>query len=437
MRAAAGVLWVVIVIVVSAAAALAQEQLPAPVRAGQKDPRHKVPVFGTAIALDRDGKERTKEEGSILLYHEVDGLINVGVHDGQWEAWTSAEAPVVARELELSGRSVALDRGLFQRVCGPFRPPFDGAIALHGHWIEDFVLHVVDATSGAELDHIEVLKEPPHVGYAQHPGIVRSDQVVAKDEKSPLHFSKFGIWFIRAQGHAWQRFIFQEAEKNDDRLELPAACALVIDAKGLDPKGAAKLRIEHGDGTVELLTLDQSHGPHVELDALPPGRFHVRAFLDFHRKPWYWHTVTLGESIVTLAPDAPAHAAFVVGPPPPGLHDDGTVDRGGIVTLLDGGARKPFTGDGSFTYDFVKVHDDRRDGPTGFADMLYDTAAGSGLSTCTAKIVGGRFTLRPPFGTHIRIMALTLGDSTIELDFHNRNFDTVPDPVEIAVPSEH
>src|SRR5262249_19197934 len=108
-------------------------------------------------------------------------------------------------------------------------------------------------------------------------------------------------------------------------LELSESCRLVIDARGLDPRLATKLRIEQvdGNGMWTVLTLDPPSDGHVGLDSLPARRIRIRALLDFHRKPWNGHTVTLGETRVTLAPDAPTHAEFMVGPPPPGLHVDG------------------------------------------------------------------------------------------------------------------
>lgn len=428
MRRASRTLAVLFFASSSAAPGFAQEGAQQPVRTEEKDPRHVVRVHGTAVAIDRDGSAHAKEDGSLQIYHKVDGLIDVVVHGGEWEAWTSVAAPLLAGQLELGGRSVTLERT-------PFRPPFDDAIELRGPWIEDLVVHVVYAATHAELDHLEIVNQERDGGYASHPGFYREDQVVAKDEKSPLKLSKFGSWFIRAPGHAWQVFHFLDTKKAKNRLELPAACSLVIDAKGLDPKGPAKLRIEPGNGSVELITLDPSHGPHVELDALPPGRVHARAFLDFHMKPWFWHTVTLGEAVVELAPKSPAHAEFVVGPPPPGLHEDGTVDRTGIVTLPDGDARKPFSGDGSFEYQFVKVDEDEKGRiGRGWSGIFEQTADGYDMQRkYTANITGGKFELRPPYGTHLHVTSLTLSSRSYALGSGHDLFETVPEPIEIAL----
>jgi hypothetical protein len=124
-------------------------------------------------------------DGSLQLYHKVDGWIDVAVRHGQWEAWCTQEAKVFVRMLELSGRSVALERV-------PFAPPFDRSLDLKGAWIDDHVVRVVDQETGEPLTGIELVKQPHWNGYARHPGIQRPELVVAKGLESPLQFAAYG-----------------------------------------------------------------------------------------------------------------------------------------------------------------------------------------------------------------------------------------------------
>jgi hypothetical protein len=430
--------------------ATAQDKPSEPVRVEDATPKRTVRIHGTAVAVDKDGTAHADADGSLRIYHHVDGPIEATVRHGQWEAWCTKEDRFFVGTLELGGRSVALPRL-------PFAPPFDRSFELKGTWIGDHVVHVVDQATGAELDGIETVKEPEREGYARHPGLLPPGPADAKELRSPLRLTAHGHWFLRAPGHAWVDFDFmegrKESEEDEETLELPAACKLVIDVKGFDPAGDAKLRIEPGNGSVEWLTLDPKLDPwpaawkegHIELDAFPPGSVHVRALLDFHRKPWFWHTVTLGEAVVTLAPDAPAHAPLVIGPPPAGLHEDGTVDRDGIVTLPDGKDRGPFTGDGSIEFQFVKVHRSEGSGRfhgTSWSGVFEENGDGSyDMSRkYVVPIEKGAFHLRPPYGTHMDVSQLVLDGKAIvlgpagPLDGNPSLIDTTPAPIEIAVP---
>jgi len=425
--------------------ATAQERPSEPVRVEDATPKRTVRIHGTAVAVDKEGTAHADADGSLRIYHFIDGALDVPVRRGQWEAYCSKEAKLLFRYLELGGRSVEVERGRFQ-------PPFDRSIDLSGRWIADHVLHVVDKATGAELHDIEMVRGPERDGYARHPGALGPDFEIIRDLASPLTITKFGQWLLRAPDHAWIDYTYMNVKSDDDTLELEPACRLAIDVKGFDPKGEAKLRIEPGSGSAEWLTLDPKLEPwsaawkdgHVELEALPPGRAHVRAMLDFHCKPWFWHTVTLGEAVVTLQPDAPAHAAFVVGPPPVGLHEDGTVDRDGLVTLPDGERRKNFTGDGSIEFQFVKVHrsadSGRFRGPS-WSGVFERNADGSYDMDrkYVIPIEKGAFHLRPPYGTHMEVSRLVLGGTSIDLepygalDGNPSLIDTTPALIEIAV----
>src|SRR6185369_10085858 len=136
--------------------------------------------------------------------------------------------------------------------------------------------------------------------------------------------------------------------------------------------------------------------------------------------------------------------AFVVGPPPVGLHEDGTVDRDGLVTLPDGERRKNFTGDGSIEFQFVKVHrsadSGRFRGPS-WSGVFERNADGSYDMDrkYVIPIEKGAFHLRPPYGTHMEVSRLVLGGTSIDLepygalDGNPSLIDTTPALIEIAV----
>ncbi|MSR47884.1 MAG: carboxypeptidase regulatory-like domain-containing protein [Planctomycetes bacterium] len=409
--------------------AIAQET-PAPVRVEEPPRRGTVRIAGTAVATDGEQRQHAGEDGELRLWHKEDGRIDVPIRDGKWETWVSSAAPVGINSVTLKERSIAIERLVVQ-------PPYPESIALSGRWIEDFLLDVVDAESGEALDGIELVVMPPIDGDACHPGIRSAGDVPSAGQRSPLRLTRYDGWFIRATGHAWQKFHYIGHEEQESRLELPAACRLSIVANGLNPAGAAQVRIEPSNGGAAWLTLAPVADGRYEIDSLPPGRVHVMAFLDFHMQPWFWHTVALGSATVPLAPTVPARAEFTVGPPPPGLHDDGTVDRTGFVTLPDGTERERFVGDGAIEYQHVRRYerDESATGSEGWDTLSEQTPDGYDINRIyRADIRGGQVALRVPYGCWLAIESLELAGQKYELDWEGLYHDTATEPFEIAVP---
>jgi hypothetical protein len=424
-----------------------------------------VRLAGTAVALDvrADDKGGAVESplpglsGVLELYHRVDGAVEVPIRDGEWEAFFSVSAPAMVGDVVLDGRSLELEPMHLAE-------PWPASVDLRARFRPEFLLDVVDAESGAPLRDIEMVPSPPKESYSDHPGPGISAPPEAKGLASPLRLARLGSWFIRAPGHAWQEFHYFARERQENRLELPRACRLTIVAHELDPAGPAVVRIEPANGGTTILTLRPNDTGTWELDSLAPGRVQVCALLDFHRKPWFWHTVTLGSTWVTLATGEPARAEIVVGPPPPGLHPDGTVDRRGFITLAAGEERVRSFGDGELRFEHVSVDEPATTtaGSTGSGGDTESAASGEEAASATpaiqeidaelirswssvfeqlpdgtydmsreyrAEIRGGELQMRVPYGCHLYVKSLVLDGTRHRIEL----IDTKVEPFEIAL----
>ncbi len=335
--------------------------------------------------------------------------------------------------------------------------------------LASLVVHIVDATTRAPLDGIDVVAAPDPESGSWHPGVVESKQLLQSDVTSPVRLAGSGRWFVRAKGHAWG-LVDARAEALAERiLELPRACELAIEASGVAAVDGAVVRIEELSGVVSLLTLPTQLDGRWQVDSLQPGRVRVRALLDFHRKPWYWHTVTLGEAVVELKPDRPARAEFTVAPRPAGLHADGTVDRTAIVMVPDGARRVRATGSGEMVFRHVKptrhvdvaamvegdleagdpielLEADGEESPDAFeGDTLIIESGWSSLfeelpdgsydmqRTYRATIRDGEASLRVPYSCWLEFESLTLDGEELPVDFVEPACDTTPQPCEVRV----
>src|SRR5262249_35039049 len=154
--------------------AFAQEKPAEPTRVEEGAAKRTVRIHGTAVALDQAGAARADADGRLQIYHFVDGVIEVPVRRGTWEAFCTTEARFTIRDLELGGRSVSL-------LHHSFAPPLDRSFDPKGPWIADHVVHVVDEKTGEPLTGIELVKQPEREGYARHPGVLRPELVVATE----------------------------------------------------------------------------------------------------------------------------------------------------------------------------------------------------------------------------------------------------------------
>src|SRR5262249_56417960 len=121
--------------------AFAQEKPAEPTRVEEGAAKRTVRIHGTAVALDQAGAARADADGRLQIYHFVDGVIEVPVRRGTWEAFCTTEARFTIRDLELGGRSVSL-------LPHSFAPPLRRSFDLKGPWIADHVVHVVDEKTG-------------------------------------------------------------------------------------------------------------------------------------------------------------------------------------------------------------------------------------------------------------------------------------------------
>jgi hypothetical protein len=177
----------------------------------------------------------------------------------------------------------------------------------------------------------------------------------AQHVASPLKLSQSGRYWVRAPGRAWQLFVFEDSaagSHEEATLALPKACVLdvvlpepkekkrewlVVDEvsdEGATPTNRTGSTNPYSSGQRPLRWLARlGASGAIRIESLPPGRWLARAVLDFELHPWFPIEVSFASATAEVAPDRENRLVIASGAIPAGLHEDGTVDRTGVVTI--------------------------------------------------------------------------------------------------------
>lgn len=308
-----------------------------------------VRVHGTAVAVDAAGAEHAHEDGLLRLVQWPTGTFEVPVRDGKFEATVVAGAKLLMPRLQLSNRSVDLPSESVAVKA-------DGSIELRGSWQGELELKVVDAATNAELTDCEWIHDPSYRILVDLDARRALPGQSAQHVASPLKLAQAGRYWVRAPGHSWQLFSYfarGEAGAHDEAtLALPKACALDLvlpEPKAKAPEWLVVDAFPDGDGsktnqespaspfatreTALRWYVRRGESGTIRLDSLPPGRLLARTILDYEMHPYFPNEIPFASATIEVAPDRDNRLVIPGEVIPAGLHEDGTVDRTGIVTI--------------------------------------------------------------------------------------------------------
>jgi hypothetical protein len=208
-------------------------------------------VDGGVVVLDAQGREHREESGTLRpkffrRIEETPEAIAHDVHVGQAGEVVSVDAGRFHVEVPL-GQSLGVEKlVLGGREALSEEEPVEikagEPVTIRARWIDGITLHVVDATSRAELDEVTVAhSKEQHFFMSTYPGAAERMETVVDHGVSPVlvapqdgqfGFEKSATLFVRAAGHAWKKIELDFARMTESTVELGPAATLVVDVAG-------------------------------------------------------------------------------------------------------------------------------------------------------------------------------------------------------------
>jgi hypothetical protein len=423
---------------------------PAPTRV-ELPPNETIRIHGTAVAVDEAGTEHAHEDGLLRLAQWPTGLFEVPVRDGKFEATVVAGAKLLMPRLQLSNRTVELQH---EEVVANAH----GSIDLRGPWGGDLDLKVVDAATHAELSDCEWIHDPSFQILVDLDGRRSFAGESANHVASPLKLAQAGRYWVRAPGHAWQLFVFEGGDAGshgEATLALPKACTLdvvlpeaktkerewlVVDAlpdEGATSNGNASASPSSSGKRPLRWYVRRGASGAIRLESLPPGRLLARTILDYEMHPWFPNEIPFASATVEIAPDRENRLVITGGAIPAGLHEDGTVDRTGVLTFAGSKPDAARPKSGILKAGFGVRDPVQRDGevPRGAGPTYRITRDDfPSSSSPPLEVVDGKVRLRCPYGCLLWIDKVTLDGVEFPLNGRDVVADTTTEPFTIEIP---
>jgi len=155
--------------------------------------------------------------------------------------------------------------------------PEEGALTLVARCPGVTTLRVLDATTRAELDRVDVYRDIDVVS-SDHPGSLEGLEVIAKSQPSPIVLSRFGgtrSYYVDAPGYAVVPVRVDFTSAGARVVELAREASLVVEFQNLDPASGTRVRLW---ATEEDRYLDaEATSARMTFDSLVPGRYEARA----------------------------------------------------------------------------------------------------------------------------------------------------------------
>lgn len=289
-------------------------------------PEPALALRGRVIVVDVDGRELADLDGRFRFFlwrGETADERDVRFTAGAW----SVEIPEPEAVSGLSTDRVVIGARV-AKVTDPSSRvdvPASGELVLRARFAPALVLEVLDASSGAHLRGISLVRALPYAPRSEsHPGLELSDRLVGDALDSPIALdslaSNLGRWdqapiLVGASGYAWARVELDLALGGTRRVELEGGADLSVVVRGADPRAHARLRLraEGPEGPLPPLmdTPLDADGPY-EIGGLPPGLLRVRAELG----EWIGDPTVLAEASVELVAGERRQVEILLQDPP-------------------------------------------------------------------------------------------------------------------------
>jgi hypothetical protein len=270
---------------------------------------------GRLIAYDGRGRPRPDPDGCFRL--RVRGPVawrieTVEATDGHWIAAGAPGEEYDVLALTVDGRPATLlePDGL---VSG------DGELTVRARISSPAALRIVDATTGAELDQVELA-----IGSSSVERLASSaPRTLAEGLTSPIDLEALtetqrwsphpAVYWARAPGHAWGSITIDHAEGGERTLPLVRGLGLAVELRGPLGPDLPVLRLR---GTApagsSVLLVEQVPAPRglTFLTGIAPGSYELS--LETRRQP----SCVLGRTTVEMANEDATVVLDVVAPPP-------------------------------------------------------------------------------------------------------------------------
>jgi hypothetical protein len=175
----------------------------------------------------------------------------------------------------------------------------------------------------------------------------------------------------------------------------------------------------------------------IRLESLPPGRLLARTILDYEMHPWFPNEIPFASATVEIAPDRENRLVITGGAIPAGLHEDGTVDRTGVLTFAGSKPDAARPKSGILKAGFGVRDPVQRDGevPRGAGPTYRITRDDfPSSSSPPLEVVDGKVGLRCPYGCLLWIDKVTLDGVEFPLNGRDVVADTTTEPFTIEIP---
>ncbi len=191
--------------------------------------------------------------------------------------------------------------------------PVGGIVEIHARFVPSVVLRVRDASTGIDLDGLEVLRDVPRPRHRIHPGPHGPEAVVVRDGRSPLVLPPVagvhGYW-VRGASSAWGHVEIDHRAGGERELRLVSGGSLLVRVTGLDPDVELRVRLyaeTPGEGERAVAEQRPGGGP-ARFAGLIPGTYRLRAEVG----DWWDPPEVLAEGTVDVAAGASATIELAV-----------------------------------------------------------------------------------------------------------------------------
>jgi len=275
-------------------------------------------VDGTVVVTDFRGREHQDGDGRLTLIRrrgeEEAAQVEVSVAGGRFSLEVPSGTELHAAYLSIDDRLTELVEQEPLAVDGPKR------FEVRATFAPGTVVHVLDATTRAELEEVEVRhsRDWSHRRYLRPPD---HEQVLVLEESAPspvmIPPSSNGAptYWCRTPDHAWGRIEIDSLTTGERTLVLERSSSLEVHLSNLQQDSDAALRLRAPGAEAYQVLFEVKPKPDrqpVVLADVPPGAYVVSVEVGES----FGEVVTLGLAEVALAPGERRSVSLLLADPP-------------------------------------------------------------------------------------------------------------------------